>query len=168
MQRPTELARHPGAQVHPVLLDRDHSILAFNARVLNWAERSDVPLLERLRYLCIVSSNLDEFVEVRAAPHLLASQAEDSEGPYTVRSHAQLSGAMHALVARQYSVYNDKLLPALEKQHIKIISHGERNAAQRAWVRQYFNREVRPLLIPVALDPAHPFSAGRPAKTSAS
>jgi polyphosphate kinase len=139
------------------LLDRDHSILAFNERVLNWAERDDVPLLERLRYLCIVSSNLDEFVEVRAEPHLIASQAGDSKGLYTVQTFDQLASALHTLVERQYTLYNDKLLPALEKQHIKIISHGERNTAQRAWVRQYFNREVKPLLIPVGLDPSHPF-----------
>ena len=139
------------------LLDRDHSILAFNERVLNWAERDDVPLLERLRYLCIVSSNLDEFVEVRAEPHLIAVQAGDSKGLYTVQTFDHLAAALHALVARQYALYNDKLLPALEKQHIKIISHGERNPAQRAWVRQYFNREVKPLLIPVGLDPSHPF-----------
>jgi polyphosphate kinase len=61
----------------PDLLDRDHSILAFNERVLDWAVRDDVPLLERLRYLCIVSSNLDEFFEVRAEPHLIANQAND-------------------------------------------------------------------------------------------
>lgn len=139
------------------LLDRDHSILAFNERVLNWAEREDVPLLERLRYLCIVSSNLDEFFEVRAEPHLIANQASDRKGLYTVGTFDRLAAALHTLVQRQYTLYNDKLLPAFEKQNIKIISHGERNAAQRAWVRQYFNREVKPLLIPVGLDPSHPF-----------
>ena len=61
----------------PELLDRDNSILSFNERVLSWAERDDVPLLERLRYLCIVSSNLDEFFEVRAEPHLIAYQSGD-------------------------------------------------------------------------------------------
>jgi polyphosphate kinase len=139
------------------LLDRDHSILGFNARVLNWAERADVPLLERLRYLCIVSSNLDEFVEVRAEPHLIAFQAGDSKGLYTAQTFDRLASSLHALVDKQYTLYNEKLLPALEQQHIKVISHGERNAEQRAWVRQYFNREVKPLLIPVGLDPSHPF-----------
>jgi polyphosphate kinase len=141
----------------PALLDRDHSILAFNVRVLTWAEREDVPLLERLRYLCIVSSNLDEFFEIRAEPHLIAQQAADSKGLYTVKTFERLSTALHALVERQYALYNELLLPAFAKQHIQIISHGERNAAQRAWVRQYFNREVKPLLIPVGLDPSHPF-----------
>ncbi len=143
--------------VCPELLDRDHSILAFNERVLTWAEREDVPLLERLRYLCIVSSNLDEFFEVRAEPHLVASQAGDSKGVYTVRSFERLSTALHRLVERQYTLYNEHLLPAFAQQQIQIISHGERNTTQRAWVRQYFNREVKPLLIPVGLDPSHPF-----------
>jgi polyphosphate kinase len=142
---------------HPQLLDRDHSLVAFNERVFSWASRSDVPVLERLRYLCIVSSNLDEFFEVRAAPHLTAKRADDREGSYTVESFQRLSVALHHLVERQYALYNESLLPALEQNGIKITSHGERNAAQRQWVKQYFLREVRPLLIPVGLDPAHPF-----------
>ena len=139
------------------LLDRDHSILAFNERVLDWAYRVDVPLLERLRYLCIVSSNLDEFFEVRAEPHLAANQNKDEKGLYSVESFKRLAVAAHTLVAHQYALYNDDLMPALEKQGIKIVSHGERNVEQRRWVKLYFEREVRPLLIPVGLDPSHPF-----------
>ena len=139
------------------LLDRDHSILAFNERVLDWAYRKDVPLLERLRYLCIVSSNLDEFFEVRAEPHLSANLSRDEKGLFTVESFSKLAHAAHTLVSRQYALYNDDLIPALEKQGIKIVSHGDRDAAQRRWVKQYFEREVRPLLIPVGLDPSHPF-----------
>jgi polyphosphate kinase len=138
-------------------LDRDHSILAFNQRVLDWARRPDVPLLERLRYLCIVSSNLDEFFEVRAAPHLIAAQASEPKGLYTAESFKSLSEAAHDMVARQYSLYNDDLLPQFEKRGIRIVSHGERNVEQRRWVKAYFEREVRPLLIPVGLDPSHPF-----------
>ncbi len=145
----------PGAV--PVLLDRDQSILAFNWRVFDWACRPEVPLLERLRYLCIVSSNLDEFFEVRAEPHLSAKQGQDQQGSYTAASFDELSLAIHTLVERQYALYNEELLPAFEKQGIKIISHGERNSAQRRWVKQYFEQEVRPLLIPVGLDPSHPF-----------
>lgn len=139
------------------LLDRDHSILAFNARVFDWACRHDVPLLERLRYLCIVSSNLDEFFEVRAEPHLVAYQRCDDKGQFTARSFERLAAAAHELVARQYALYNDVLIPALELQGVRVISHGDRNAVQRRWVKQYFEREVRPLLIPVGLDPSHPF-----------
>ena len=142
---------------HVALLDRDHSILAFNERVLNWAYRKDVPLLERLRYLCIVSSNLDEFFEVRAEPHLAAEQSKDEKGTFTIESFKRLSHAAHTLVARQYALYNDDLIPTLEAQGIKIVSHGDRNDEQRQWVKLYFEREVRPLLIPVGLDPSHPF-----------
>ena len=138
-------------------LDRDHSILAFNERVLDWARRADVPLLERLRYLCIVSSNLDEFFEVRAAPHLTAALAGDVKGLYSVDSFNALATAAHDMVAAQYALYNDDLLPAFEKHGIRIVSHGERTASQRQWVKAYFEREVRPLLIPVGLDPSHPF-----------
>ncbi len=138
-------------------LDRDHSIMAFNERVLDWAKRPEVPLLERLRYLCIVSSNLDEFFEVRAAPHLTAAQTSEQKGLYTVESFEALSALAHDMVARQYSLYNDNLLPEFEKHGIRILSHGERTAEQRRWVKAYFEREVRPLLIPVGLDPSHPF-----------
>jgi polyphosphate kinase len=141
----------------PDLLDRDRSILAFNERVLDWAVRDDVPLLERLRYLCIVSSNLDEFFEVRAEPHLIAMQAGDRKGLFSVATFERLSAVVHDIVGRQYALYNEKLMPAFENQGIKVISHGERNPAQRQWVKQYFEREVRPLLIPVGLDPSHPF-----------
>lgn len=141
----------------PALLDRDQSILAFNERVFDWAGRTDVPLLERLRYLCIVSSNLDEFFEVRAEPHLSAKQGQDRQGAYTATSFDALSVAIHSLVERQYTLYNEGLMPAFEQQGIKIISHGERNTAQRRWVKHYFEQEVRPLLIPVGLDPSHPF-----------
>ncbi|TSE21609.1 Polyphosphate kinase [Tepidimonas alkaliphilus] len=138
-------------------LDRDQSILAFNERVLDWACRRDVPLLERLRYLAIVSSNLDEFFEVRFAPHHAARLAGEQRGAATVETYHALTQRIHALVDRQYAIYNDELLPALEKRGIRIITHGERNPHQRRWVRDYFVHEVQPLLLPVALDPAHPF-----------
>jgi polyphosphate kinase len=101
-------------------------ILAFNERVLDWAVRDDVPLLERLRYLCIVSSNLDEFFEVRAEPHLSAYQANERKGLFSVGSFEQLSASLHAMVERQYTLYNEKLMPAFEHLGIKIVSHGER------------------------------------------
>ncbi|MFN4103955.1 MAG: polyphosphate kinase 1, partial [Tepidimonas sp.] len=140
-----------------VFLDRDQSILAFNERVLDWACRADVPLLERLRYLAIVSSNLDEFFEVRFAPHHTARLTNEQRGAATVDTYRALTERVHALVERQYAIYNDELLPALEKRGIRIISHGERNPRQRRWVREYFVNEVQPLLLPVGLDPSHPF-----------
>ncbi|GAB4087875.1 polyphosphate kinase [Hydrogenophaga soli] len=139
------------------LLDRDLCILSFNERVLDWARRPDVPLLERLRYLCIVSSNLDEFFEVRAAAHMAAQLSGEQKGAYTDATFAALSERVHQVVASQYRLYNDELLPLLEKRGVKLLTHGERNAAQKRWVRDYFVREVQPLLVPVGLDPAHPF-----------
>jgi len=137
------------------LLDRDLSILGFNERVLDWARRKDVPLLERLRYLCIVSSNLDEFFEVRVAPHLEALHGQNAmrESKTGLGLIAQQARDM---VDEQYRLYNQILLPAFARVGIRILSHGERNTAQRQWVKDYFNREVRPLLLPVAIDPAHP------------
>ncbi|WP_436135245.1 polyphosphate kinase 1 [Acidovorax sp. LjRoot129] len=141
----------------PVFLDRDHSILAFNERVLDWAVRRDVPLLERLRYLCIVSSNLDEFFEVRAAPHITAAQKGETQGRYSTASFEAVSSKVHELVERQYALYNDALVPAFAQHGIRIVGYGERSAAQTRWVHEYFMDEVRPLLIPIGLDPAHPF-----------
>lgn len=145
------------ANERPALLDRDQSILSFNERVLDWAHRPEVPVLERLRYLCIVSSNLDEFFEVRAEPHVMGSLQGLKSGEYTEASLAALAEKTSAMVARQYALYNDDLLPTLQRKGYRILSHGERNAAQRQWVRSYFQREVQPLLVPVGLDPAHPF-----------
>ena len=145
------------AEQHHALLDRDLSILSFNERVLDWACRPDVPVLERLRYLCIVSSNLDEFFEVRAEPHVMASLHGLKSGQYTEASLTAIAEKTQAMIARQYALYNDELLPTLQRKGYRILSHGERNSAQRQWVRSYFQREVQPLLVPVGLDPAHPF-----------
>jgi len=139
----------------PALLDRDLSILAFNARVLDWARRKDVPLLERLRYLCIVSSNLDEFFEVRMAPHVEAALGAGLDG-HPPGSLTRIVKHAREMVEEQYRLYNHVLLPAFKKEGIRLLSHGERNAAQRQWVQAYFNREVKPLLVPVGIDPAHP------------
>ena len=139
------------------LLDRDGSILAFNERVLDWAKRPEVPLLERLRYLCIVSSNLDEFFEVRADLHMSAFRNGDTKGIYNIKTFETVYHTARDLVAEQYSLYNAVLLPSLHKVGIKLLSHGERNLAQKKWVQDYFRREVKPLLVPVGLDPAHPF-----------
>jgi polyphosphate kinase len=137
------------------LLGREASILAFNRRVLAQARRADVPLLERLRYVTIVSSNLDEFFEIRVAD-TLALQREPGSGvvPADVESMVQ---AAHALVDEQYALLNDELWPALAGAGIVVLNHAERDGAQRAWVAAFFEAEVRPLLVPVSLDPSHPF-----------
>ncbi|MFO1329894.1 MAG: polyphosphate kinase 1 [Rubrivivax sp.] len=147
----------PGPAATPplTLLDREASILAFNRRVLAQASRSDVPLLERLRYITIVSSNMDEFFEVRLPDHLEALRAAP-EGPARAPFES-LSEHAHALIAEQYRVFNEEVMPALARHGIRILNHAERNPAQRQWVARFFEDEVRPLLVPVALDPSHPF-----------
>ncbi len=123
------------------------------------ARRQDVPLLERLRYLCIVSSNLDEFFEIRVSDTMqeLASAPPGASHAAAVRAMAETSQAARRLVDEQYALFNNTLVPALAQAGIVILSHAERNAAQRAWVARFFAREVRPLLVPISLDPAHPF-----------
>jgi polyphosphate kinase len=137
------------------LLNREQAILEFNRRVLAQAQREDVPLLERLRYICIVSSNLDEFFEVRFADMLDAARAPGSN--VSAREVERVAAAAHELIDQQYGIFNEQVMPALEARQIEILNHADRNEAQRAWVARFFEREVRPLLVPVGLDPAHPF-----------
>ncbi|NMM29394.1 MAG: polyphosphate kinase 1 [Glaciimonas sp.] len=142
-----------------VYLDRELSLLAFNRRVLAQAEDCSVPLLERLRYLCIVSSNMDEFFEVRVAS-ILAQNSIDgvlTEHPSLLASLDRISAECHQLVQHQYTILNDAVLPELSRNGIRLLRHNERNDAQRTWIKAYFEREVRPLLTPIGLDPAHPF-----------
>ncbi len=139
------------------LLNRDLSILAFNERVLSLAQNANYPLLERLRYLCIVSSNLDEFFEVRAAPHVDAMRSGEQQADINVQSYQTIAMAAHDLVEKQYQIFNMELMPALAEKGIHLVSHGDRTPEQRRWVARYFESEVRPLLVPVALDPSHPF-----------
>ncbi len=142
----------------PRLLNRELSLLEFNRRVLAQAEDLRIPLLERLKYLCIVSSNLDEFFEVRVAS-LMASSREDRETlqPVSLPGFDRVSKVAHELVRQQYAVLNEQILPALAENGIHLLRHQDRSDAQRAWVKEFFEREVRPLLTPVVLDPAHPF-----------
>ncbi len=137
------------------LLNREQAILAFNRRVLAQAERTDVPLLERLRYITIVSSNLDEFFEVRFADYLEAVRA--SHDGASRRDMDELACAAHQLIDEQYTLFNEQVMPALAKAGIVIINHAQRNATQRRWVARFFQTQVRPLLVPAGLDPAHPF-----------
>ncbi|APW45226.1 polyphosphate kinase 1 [Rhodoferax antarcticus] len=147
----------PPKPVDTSWLDRDVSLLTFNARVLHWAKKTDVPLLERVRYLTIVSSNLDEFFEVRAALYTSLAKPKAALSAIDAQAQEALSKAAHSLVEEQYALYNEVLMPALTKEGVRVVPHGERTQAQQRWVKSYFEREVRPLLLPVGLDPAHPF-----------
>jgi len=139
------------------LLNRDISILAFNARVLSLAQNAEYPLLERLRFLCIVSSNLDEFFEVRAAPHVDAMRDNEKKTDISVQSYLEISKVAHTLVEKQYEIFNTDLMPALASAGVYLVSNAERTLEQKRWVARYFESSVRPLLVPVALDPSHPF-----------
>jgi polyphosphate kinase len=136
------------------LLDRERSILQFNRRVLAQARRADVPLLERLRYITIVSSNLDEFFEVRVAD---AIEAVRQHGAAAGTDLKALAEAAHELIDEQYALFNDEVMPALNRAGVVMLNHAERDAAQREWVQRFFETQVRPLLVPVSLDPSHPF-----------
>ena len=140
-------------------LDRELSQLMFNRRVLAQAEDKSIPLLERLRYLCIASSNLDEFFEVRVASLLAAGSADGSlaNHPALVATLSRICEECHILVEHQYEILNQEVLPELAANGVHLVRHNERNDAQRAWVKEYFDTEVRPLLTPIGLDPAHPF-----------
>ncbi|MBL8308674.1 MAG: polyphosphate kinase 1 [Rubrivivax sp.] len=148
-------APSPAAGRSVPLLNRERSILQFNRRVLAQALRPDVPLLERLRYITIVSSNLDEFFEVRVADIIEATR-EPGLG-YSKADLAAVARAAHELIDEQYAALNDVLVPALQREGIVVLNHAERNAEQRAWVQGFFESQVRPLLVPVSLDPSHPF-----------
>jgi polyphosphate kinase len=140
-------------------LDRELSHLAFNERVLALTGRAAVPLAERLRYVCIVSSNLDEFFEIRASEMMGEMREAGGLNPASPRweGFVRIAERAHELVDRQYQIYNEQIMPALAHAKIVVLNHSRRTPAQRAWVRDYFEREVRPLLSPIGLDPAHPF-----------
>jgi polyphosphate kinase len=142
-------------------LNRELGLLSFNRRVLAQAENSTHPLLERLRFLCIVSSNLDEFFEVRVA----GLQAEIEAGsapiyPDQMRAdqvYRQVAREAHELVSRQYQLLNEEILPGLEQAGIRFQRRSAFTPQQADWIRSYFRREVMPVLTPIGLDPAHPF-----------
>jgi polyphosphate kinase len=143
------------------LLNRELSLLAFNRRVLALAADARVPLLERLRFLCILGSNLDEFFEIRVAGIKEQLRAKVSPAGLTLQEARGMLGAIgdeaRALIAEQYALLNREILPTLEKAGVRLVRRTEFTPAQRAWAARYFEREVRPLLTPIGLDPAHPF-----------
>ncbi len=141
----------------PKLLDRDLSILSFNERVLSLAQRQDYPLLERLKFLCIVASNLDEFFEVRMEAQLDAMQRNLKKGAVSIHSFNAVSEKAHAIINRQYAIFNDELMPALKQSGVDIIAGHDRSELQKKWVAKYFEDNVKPLLLPIALDRSHPF-----------
>ena len=139
------------------LLDREIGILAFNERVLAQAEDESVPLLERLRFLTIVSSNLDELFEIRVAEFKELLLAGRGDGPALRRSLAAIHERARRLVSRQYELLNRTILPQLATHGVVMHTRVNWTDAQRQWAERIFEAEIEPLLTPIALDPAHPF-----------
>lgn len=151
----------PDLRAPEFYLNRELSLLAFQKRVLEQAKDPATPLLERLRFLCISSTNLDEFFEIRVAGlkqqiALGSFQARpDGLGPHEVLK--RISSEAHELVNEQYRVLNEVLIPELERERIRFLRRTQWTQQQAAWVRRYFNQELSPVLSPLGLDPAHPF-----------
>src|SRR5438132_2218141 len=156
-------SKTPGAPrlSHEHFLNRELQALEFNRRVLAQAEDRGVPLLERLKFLCIVSSNLDEFFEVRAAgvkeQIKLGAAAAGPDGLAPLEVFRQVAARAQGIVERQYRLLNEEILPALAKEHIRFLRRSEWTPGQQEWIRDYFFREMMPVLTPIGLDPAHPF-----------
>lgn len=142
-------------------VNRELGLLAFNQRVLAQAEDDRVPLLERLKFLCIFSSNMDEFFEVRVAGVKHQIRLKDThagpDGLSPKQVFDRVSAQAHTLIAHQYKILNEVVLPKLAQENIHFLRRGSWSDEQRQWISEYFFRELMPILTPIGLDPAHPF-----------
>ena len=151
----------PNFKLPDYFINRELSALEFNRRVLHQAKDPSIPLLERLKFLCIVSTNLDEFFEIRVSGLRqrqelgLPPQGPDMLGARQVLS--DISQRTHALVEEQYHLLNEELIPALETAGIRFVRRTHWQQAHRDWLSDYFHREIEPVLSPTSLDPARPF-----------
>ena len=147
---------------HPqYILNRHHSWMQFNQRVLEEARDQRNPLLERVKFLAITASNLDEFVEVRVAGMLqLVEHGNCEPGPDGLAPAdvlKELAETIHSFVKAQYDCWREELLPALAAESVRVVSWKKLGPAARLYVENYYIRSVEPLLTPVTVDPAHPF-----------
>ena len=151
----------PDLKQPELYINRELSLLEFNWRVLEQAKDTSVPLLERLRYLAISSTNLDEFFEVRVAGLIQRAELGSTQAGPDNMSPVEILNAIseraHQIVDEQYMVLNDIIFPELEKQGINFIRRADWNESQENWLRNYFREELSPILSPLGLDPAHPF-----------
>ncbi|WER49883.1 polyphosphate kinase 1 [Cupriavidus sp. WKF15] len=149
------------ANGNALYVNRELSQLEFNRRVLMQAADPDTPLLERLRFLCIFSSNLDEFYEIRVAglkeQCLVQSPASGPDGLSPQALYDLVNARVRELVALQYRMLNEVLIPALAAEQVCFLRRPSWNAVQAEWIREYFFNELMPVLTPIGLDPAHPF-----------
>jgi polyphosphate kinase len=146
---------------YPRFINRERSLLEFNRRVLAQANNSEIPLLERLKYLCISSSNMDEFFEVRLASLLELTKDSNAltqpDGQSPTKVIECLSKTAHEIVDEQYQTLNHVLIPALEKENIRFVRRNHWSEQHRNWIANYFTESLQPVLSAVGLDPSHPF-----------
>ena len=144
-----------------LFLNRELSLIEFNKRVLAQAENRETPLLERLKFLSIVSSNLDEFFEIRVAglkeQIKLGSLIRTPSGMESEEVFKIVSEKTHELVKKQYQLLNHEILPELAGEGINFLRRTDWSGAQQEWVKAFFFRDLMPVLTPIGLDPAHPF-----------
>ena len=142
-------------------LNRELSLLQFNLRVLEQASDENHPLMERLNFLLIFSSNMDEFFEIRVAglKHKLETHTGQPgpDGLLPEELLESISAITHEAVERQYRILNDVLLPALREEGVDFLRREDWTEAQIEWVKKYFREQIYPVLTPIALDPSHPF-----------
>jgi len=151
----------PDLKQAELYINRELSLLEFNWRVLEQSKNPSVPLLERLRYLAISSTNLDEFFEVRVAGFIQRAELGSTQAGPDNMSPTEILNAIsersHQIVEEQYRVLNEIVFPELEKHNINFIRRADWNESQETWLRQYFREDLSPILTPLGLDPAHPF-----------
>lgn len=147
--------------IESLYLQPELSLLSFHERVLSMALNTNIPLLERLKFLSIFSSNMDEFFEIRVSGLKAKAQSSTSfEGvdgllPQTVLE--QISQRTQQLVKLQYDTLNEQILPELKDYGVSFVDESQWTPEQKKWLKNYFKREVLPILTPIRLDPAHPF-----------
>jgi len=143
------------------LLNRELGALEFNRRVLSLAQNLKIPLLERLKYICIVSSNMDEFFEIRIA--VLKEQlrknpkSKTQDGLIVGDAYLNIVKETQTLVSHKYKIFQKDILPRLEREGIHLHFESAWTPSQHRWAKTYFEKELVPLLTPIVLDPAHPF-----------
>src|ERR671916_552904 len=157
----TDVARRPSLSDPSLYINRELSWLAFNDRVLAqaWDERH--PLLERVRFVSISETNLDEFFMIRVSglQQQVASELPNPvpDGMTPEEQLSRVHDHTENFFAEQRRVLGEEILPALEEEGIRVVSHEELRAAEKRNLRKRFAREVLPILTPLAIDPAHPF-----------
>src|ERR1700682_4205233 len=142
-------------------INRELSWLEFNRRVLEEAQDPTQPLIERIKFLNIFSSNLDEFFEIRVAGIKQQIESETSEvgpdGLSPTETFNSIQRVTRELVATEYKLWNEEILPELAKNGIRVQAITELNAKRAVWAQRYFQQDVFPMLTPLAVDASHPF-----------